>query len=211
MAALPKPCRSACALICRRASALASPLHSPVFSVMPYSVKASVIPGSSASFQIGIEQRLVERMLRRQDDAGGAVDGIDARGEDANRRARARQVEVHLGALGAADPVALHGEHALRPAAFELRHVVEQLVGVVRDPKEPLLQGALLDGNVFVAPAAAFHYLLVGQHGGALGAPVDQGALAVGQTALQHFEEEPLVPTIIFGLAGGNFAVPIVT
>ena len=28
--------------------------------------------------------------------------------------------EIDLGAFGAADPVALHGEHALRPAAFEL-------------------------------------------------------------------------------------------
>ena len=89
-------------------------------------------------------------------------------------------------------------------------HVVQQLVGVIRDLEEPLLQRALLHRRVFVTPAAAFHHLLVGQHGGALGAPVDQRLLAVGQAALQHLEEEPLVPAVIFGLAGGDFAVPVV-
>ena len=102
-------------------------------------------------------------------------------------------------------------QHPLRPALFELRHVVEKLVGVVGDLEEPLFQGALLDGGVFVAPAAALHHLFVGQDGSAPGAPVDEGALAVGEAALQHFEEEPLVPAIVFGLAGGHFAVPIVT
>ena len=120
------------------------------------------------------------------------------------------EVEIDLGAFGAADPVALHGEDALGPAAFELRHVVEQLVGVGGDFEEPLFEGALFDGRVFVAPAAAFDHLLVGQHGGAFGAPVDQRLLAIGEAALQHFEEEPLVPAIVFGLAGGDFAVPIV-
>ena len=63
-------------------------------------------------------------MLGREDHAGGAVDGVDARGEDADRLARAFEREIDLGAFGAADPVALHGEDALRPAAFELLHVV---------------------------------------------------------------------------------------
>ncbi len=35
-----------------------------------------------------IEQIRGERMLRRQNHAGGAVDGVDARGEDANRARR---------------------------------------------------------------------------------------------------------------------------
>ena len=86
----------------------------------------------------------------------------------------------------------------------------QQLVGVVGDLEEPLLQRALLDGRVFVPPAAAVDHLLVGEHGGALRTPVDQRLLAVGQAALQHLEEEPLVPAIVFGLAGGDFAIPIV-
>ena len=63
-------------------------------------------------------------MLGREDQAGGAVDGIDARREDADLLAAAFEREIDLGAFGAADPVALHGEHALRPAAFELLHIV---------------------------------------------------------------------------------------
>ena len=120
------------------------------------------------------------------------------------------EVEIDFGAFRAADPVALHGEHALRPAAFELRHVVEQLVGVIGDLEEPLLERALLDRRVFMPPAAAVHHLLVGQHGGALRTPVDQRLLAIGQAALEHLQEEPLVPAIVFGLAGGDFAIPVV-
>ena len=171
---------------------------------------ARIDHGFGAGFESGIEEGLVERVLRGEDDAGGAVDGIDAGGEDADGRAGAIEVEIDFGAFGAADPVALHGEDALGPAAFELRHVVEELVGVVGDFEEPLFEGALFDGGIFVAPAAAIDHLLVGQHGGAFGAPVDERALAVGEAALQHLEEEPLVPAIVFGLAGGNFAVPIV-
>ena len=89
-------------------------------------------------------------------------------------------------------------------------HGVEQFVGVSGDSEEPLFEGALLHGRGFVTPAAAVHHLLVGEHGGAFGAPVDQRLFAIGQAALQHLEEEPLVPAIIFGIAGGDFAVPIV-
>jgi hypothetical protein len=120
------------------------------------------------------------------------------------------QFEIGLGAVRAPDPVALHGEDALGPAAFQLRHIVQQFVGVFRDPEKPLLERALLDGGLFMAPAAALHHLLIGQHGGASRTPVDQRSLAVGQAALQHFEEEPLVPAVVFGLAGGDLSIPVV-
>ena len=58
-------------------------------------------------------------------------------------------------------------------------------------------------------PAAAIHYLLIGQHGGALRAPVDQRLFAIRQAALQHFEEEPLVPAVIVRLAGRELARPV--
>ncbi len=118
--------------------------------------------------------------------------------------------EIDLGAFGAADPVALHGEDALGPAAFELGHIVEQLVGVGGDFEEPLVEGALFDLGVLMAPAAAFDDLFIGEDGGALGAPVEERAFAVGEAALEHFEEKPLVPAIVGGVAGGDFAVPIV-
>ncbi len=82
---------------------------------------------------------------------GGAEDGVHARGEHgdlaAGRPGGAVELEVHQRALAAADPVALHGEDFFRPAGKAVE-IVEQLVGVVGDPQEPLFQLALLDGVV---------------------------------------------------------------
>src|SRR5258708_6359 len=156
---------------------------------------------------------LHQGMRRGEDDGAGAVDGVDARGEDfygfdtgniSNRKFHAR-------ADGFADPVALHGDDALRPAAFELFQVIEELLSVVSGLEEPLLDFAGLDEGVFMAPAiAAVDDLLVGQHGAALRAPVDAAFFAVGEAALEHAQEKPLIPAIVFRLAGGNFAPPVV-
>jgi len=51
--------------------------------------------------------------------------------------------------------------------AFELPHVVEQCIGIGSGAEEPLFERALLDGRVFVTPAAAIDDLLIGEHGGA--------------------------------------------
>ena len=60
-----------------------------------------------------------------------------------------------------------------------------------------------------MAPATAVDHLLVGQHRGALGAPVDLALLAIGQAALVHTQKEPLVPAIVVGQAGGDFGGPV--
>ncbi len=73
-----------------------------------------------------------QRMFGRKNHAGGAVDGIDARGEDANRRAGAVQMKIDFRAFRAADPVALHDQHALGPAVFQIFDGGEQFVGVLR-------------------------------------------------------------------------------
>ena len=143
----------------------------------------------------------------REDHAGRAVDGVDARGEDADG-SEALDVEIDFRAFAAADPVALHGEDALGPAAFELGDVFQEFIGVGRGAEEPLFERALFHRGVFVTPAAAIDNLLIGEHGGAFGAPVDEGLFAVGESAFEHAEEEPLVPAIIIGLAGGDFAIP---
>ncbi len=80
---------------------------------------------------------------------------------------------------------------------------------VGRDAQEPLFEVALLDNRVFVAPAAAVDDLFVGEHGAALGAPVDLALLAIDKAALVHAEEEPLVPAVVVGEAGGDFAGPV--
>ena len=56
----------------------------------------------------------------------------------------------------------------------------------------------------------AVHHLLVSQHRGAGGAPVDGGMLFVGQAVLVKLQKQPLRPFIIFRQAGGHFTVPVV-
>ncbi len=61
-----------------------------------------------------------------------------------------------------------------------------------------------------MAPAAAVHHLLVGQHRGALRAPVHLALLAVDQALLIHAQEKPLVPAVVLGQAGGHLGRPVV-
>ncbi len=85
------------------------------------------------------------------------------------------------------------------------------MVGVGGGLEEPLLKFARLDESVFVAPAvAAVHDLLVGEHRATFRTPVDAALFAVGEALFEHAQEKPLVPAIIFGLAGGDFAAPVV-
>ena len=60
------------------------------------------------------------------------------------------------------------------------------------------------------APAGAVDHLLVGQHGLARRAPVDERVLLVGQTFFKELQKDPLVPAVILGIAGGDFALPVV-
>ena len=86
--------------------------------------------------------------------------------------------------------------------------VVEQAVGVVGDAEEPLLQLARLDRRA-AAFAATVDDLLVGEHRGVLGAPVDRCLLAVGQAALEEAQEQPLRPAVVARMAGGELARPV--
>lgn len=117
-------------------------------------------------------------------------------------------LEVHVGALGAADPVALHRQHPLGPVAGELVHVVEQGVRVLGDAEVPLVQGALGDLGA-AALAAPVHDLLVREHGLVLRAPVDRGVLPVGQALAVQLLEEPLRPPVVLGVGGVQLAGPV--
>ena len=59
------------------------------------------------------------------------------------------------------------------------------------------------------ALAVAVDDLLVGQHGGVLGTPVDRGLLAVGQPALEQLQEDPLRPAVVARLVGAELARPV--
>ena len=109
--------------------------------------------------------------------------------------------------MRAADPVALHREDALGPL-LELLHVVEQTVGVVGDAEEPLLEITRL--NLGSAPlAVAVDDLLVGEHGLVLWAPLDGGAALVGETALEHAQEDPLRPLVVLGVRRRELSAPV--
>jgi hypothetical protein len=137
----------------------------------------------------------------------GAEERVGAGGEDGDRLLAALDLEHHVGALGPADPVALHGQQPLGPV-LELVHVVQQALRVVSDLEVPLRQLAPDDlGAAALAPAG--HDLLVGQHRLVVGAPVDQAALAVGQAALEEAVEQPLVPVEVLGVAGVEAPRPV--
>ena len=78
----------------------------------------------------------------------------------------------------------------------DLVEVVEQPVGVVGDPEEPLLELAHLD-LVPAALAAAVDHLLVGEHGLVVRAPLDRRLLAVREAALEQLQEDPLRPAVV--------------
>ena len=85
----------------------------------------------------------------------------------------------------------------------------EQLLGVVGDLEEPALD--LLGEHLGVAaPAAAVLDLLVGEDGLAGRAPVHRRALLVGEAALEHADEDELLPAVVGGVAGRHLAIPVV-
>src|SRR5712672_1475497 len=148
-----------------------------------------------------------------EDDGACSVDGVDARGEnlDGLDASNISDREPDTRADGFADPIALHGDDAIGPGAFEFFQIFKELIGVVSGLEEPLLDFAGLDEGVFVAPAvAAVDDLLVGQDGAAFRAPVDAAFFAIGQATLEHAQKKPLIPTIVLRIAGGDFAAPVV-
>ena len=113
-----------------------------------------------------------------------------------------------MGALGAADPVALGGDDAVGPGGLQVVQVVQQLLGVVGDLEVPLRQLAL--GHLGAAAlAVTVDDLLVGQHGLVDRAPVDRALLAVGQPALAEAQEQPLGPAVVVRVGGVQGAAPV--
>ena len=145
-------------------------------------------------------------VLGRHHEEGRAEQRVRPGGEHLVVRAELVARERHLGARGAADPVALHRHHVLGP--LDRREVVEQPVGVVRDAEEPLLELADLDRRA-AALTVAVDDLLVGEHGRVDRAPVDRGLLAVGEPALEETQEEPLGPAVVARLGRRELARPV--
>ncbi len=152
-------------------------------------------------------------MSRRKDQHRRAVNRVNACGKNFNRfRGRhVRHGKLHLRALRFPNPVALHQDDAFGPSTLELLQIVQQLLGIRRRLQEPLLNLAGFHQRIFVTPAVTtVHHLFVRQHRAALRTPVHSTFFAIGQAALQHAQEKPLVPAVIFRLARGNLPPPVV-
>ncbi len=151
-----------------------------------------------------------ERMLRRKHHERDAEDSVGARREKPDFLACvAGDGEGEFGALAAADPVSLHQLDRLGP--IDAVEIGEQAVGVVGDLDVPLLEIFLGDGIVSVPPTASVDDLLVGENRLAFVAPPLRAVRAVGESALQEHQEEPLGPLVVLGRRRIDLARPIVS
>src|SRR4030042_1829844 len=144
---------------------------------------------------------------------GGAKNCVLPGGEDLDRFLRILQWEKDLCADRFSDPVPLHREDPLRPSGkfFAPRQEVLRIMG---DLEEPLLQILLCTPRVIGMPPPAgpvSHYLLIGQNGLADLTPVNRGPFLIGQPFLIHLQEKELLPSIIRGVTGRKFPIPIIT
>ena len=84
--------------------------------------------------------------------------------------------------------------------------VVEQAVGVVGDPEEPLLELARPRPGCRSARSGRRSTCSLASTVGVLGAPLHRRLGAVGEAALEQLEEDPLGPAVVRGLVGGELA-----
>src|SRR5690606_35074841 len=115
--------------------------------------------------------------------------------------------EADLHAARLADPVALHGLDLFRPAG-QIVQALQQFIGVGGDLEVIHRDFALLDQRART-PATTVDDLLVGQHGLVDLVPVHGTVLAVDHALLIQTGEQPLLPAVVVGLAGGDFARPV--
>ena len=164
------------------------------------------------SLLLGCHNMLGERRIRSNYDEGCAIQGVRAgseHGEGFSGLVLGRlNLEAHLSALGAANPVALHEQNTVGPLAFQLLHVVQQLLRVISDLEVPLVQRLLSHGSTATLTRTVDN-LLVREHGLVLGAPVDHRVLTVRQALLVELLEQPLSPLVVLGVRGVQAAAPV--
>ena len=117
--------------------------------------------------------------------------------------------EDDLGALGPADPVALHRENLGGPGCFEPFKVIEEPIRVIGDAEVPLGELLFDDHRTAAIARAVGKYLLVGEHRLIDRVPVDPRIFAVGETLVVQLQEEPLVPLVVLGVRRVQHATPV--
>ena len=146
-----------------------------------------------------------EGVLRGDDHIGHAEEGVAPGGVD-RQLVAVGGGEVHLRALGTADPVPLLDFNPVDEV--HVLQVVNETVGVLGDGQHPL--GFLLADDLAAAALAdALHHFLVGQDDFAAGAPVHGHGCLIGQALLEHLEEDPLGPLVVVRVRGVDLPVPV--
>jgi hypothetical protein len=159
-------------------------------------------------FVLGARRQLGhERVLGSQDEERRPEQRVGPGREDRQLLARALHGEDDPRTLGAADPVPLHRQHLLGPR-LEQRRLVQQRVGVLGDPEEPLGQVPGLDLGA-TPLAASVDHLLVREHCLVLRTPLDRGLAPVGQALLEEAQEEPLCPAVVLRIGRRDLARPV--
>ena len=158
---------------------------------------------------IAFGQTLSKRMLGSDGNKRYAHQGIGTRRVNGELLFfaidRVREDELHTGGL--TDPVRLHGANLFRPAA-QLIEVLQQFVGVLGDAQVVARDFALFNESAGT-PAATVNDLFVCQDRHVYGVPVHDLGLAVADALFEHLQEHPLIPTIVFRRAGGDFTIPV--
>ena len=150
---------------------------------------------------------LDDRMLRRNDHEGHAVQGIRACGIDAQLFVCVfLDGEVDKRTGGLADPVLLL-ELDVGQIVY-LFQSLEQLVCVFCDAQIPDLLGLLDDLAVADVTLSALG-ILVGQNHLTAGAVVDQGLVPESQSLFEHLEEDPLCPLVVLLIGGIDHSRPV--
>ena len=146
-------------------------------------------------------------MLRREHHVSGAEQRIGPRGVNGEISAGAGNGETHVGALRAANPVALHSLHALGPV--EPIEILEQAIGVGGDFQHPLFHQPPFDGiaglDIFAVP-----HFFVREHGALRRAPVDGDLREIGEAILVELQKNPLRPSDVVWIGRRNLAAPVV-
>ena len=148
-----------------------------------------------------------QSMLRSQHHEGGAVERVGAGGVDGDLLVSSLHREVHLGAIGFADPVCLHLLDLLRPV--QLVQIVQETLRVGCDLQHPLAE-VLLCHLCTAALAFSVDNLLVGKACLTGGAPVDGELLLIGKSRLEHLHKDPLGPLVIVRVCRIDLQVPVV-
>ena len=150
-------------------------------------------------------------MFRRNGNIGRAVQRVGARREYFQHRITGLMFcvvrKMNLATFALADPIRLHGLHALGPAGQCVERL-QQLVGILGDIHVVHRNLALFHQRAG-APAAAVDHLLVREHGLIDRIPIHLAGLEIDEALLQHAQEKPLIPLVVIGAAGCQLALPI--